>query len=638
MLLVTWDTVRVDALRIHGGRAATPTFERIANEGARFEEAISPCPITLPSHATILTGLFPMSHGLHNNAVASLSPSFRTLAEVFQDRDYHTSAVVAALPLESKYGLSRGFDVYDDEWTEPGGLFPFEYSQRRAREVTDAAITHLKEPLASGRPFFQWVHYYDPHFGYLPPEPFATEYRDDPYAGEIAYTDRELSRLIDLLESEGRLDETIIVITSDHGESLGEHGEAYHGSLIYDATQRVPLAVRYPEKIPAGRVLEGQVTLADICPTVIDLAGRRNERVGKGNSLADWLSGGPPNTTPYVFLEAAMLSALFGTTPSRGIRSHETKYIHHQDIPEVYDLGRDPEELDDLGREDKERAERLFETYRKLWQALQESSGQGSGTTLTPEEEEAMRRLGYLGSGNGRPIEWEPKRESDPRPHVSDVSRQLMEEEMLHFLDRERMDLARWQLARLPNDGNGDFLRGKYFDAAGESQKAIEAFDRAWRRGMESSPRFAGGKTWTRGDRLVEVARALKRLGAESATDAYFRAAAQAERPELLVEGAEGLDEEAARPLLELAERYHQPAVRLALSRHWLRSQQPEKSGEILRDAARRWSKDLDILLALAEWEAYHGERGRVDAILERAASLPGSESRVAELRRRLPD
>lgn len=632
VLIVTLDTVRMDALETYGGPAAVPTFDRIAREGALFDEAISPCPITLPSHTTILTGRFPISHGIHNNAVSSLSPEAETLAEVLARRDYHTSAVIGALPLASEYGLDQGFAIYDDEWPEAEEPYPFEYHQRRAGAVTDAAIAALGAPLENGEPFFQWVHYYDPHFGYLPPPPFDELYRDDLYSGEIAYTDRELGRLLEFLERAGRLDDTLVIVTSDHGEALGEHGEAYHGSLVYDATQRVPLAMRWPGRIPAGRVLSGQVTLADIFPTVVDLLGVPIGPDVQGRSLASWLRGGPPATTPYVYLEAAMLAALFNTTPVRGLRGNGYKYIHHIDAPELYDLVRDPRETEDLGREDVERAEKLRESFRALAQELQAASTVAESRSLSAEEQEAMRRLGYLGTQSRGTIDWEPKRELDPRPYVADVGRQLMQEEMLFFLERDRLDLATWQLDRLPDDGNGAFLRGKYFERTGELETAAEAYEEALRLGVRGSPAFAGGKTWTQGERLLAIGQALRRLGRKPrAADAFRQAAAELDRPELLVTAADCLEPAQAQPLLDIAQRYPRPAVAPALADYWLERGELDRAGEVLRQAEKRWPRDLGIVLALADWEERHGTSEVAKQLLERAAELPGGAAAVRE-------
>ncbi len=637
VLIVTWDTVRADALESQGGTAPVPTFDRIAREGARFTEAISPCPITLPAHATIWTGRFPISHGIHNNGVSVLADEAETLAEILQKRGYWTSAVIGALPLASDYGLDQGFDVYDDEWSENEAPFPFEYHQRRATEVTDAALRALTMPAESGVPFLQWVHYYDPHFGYLPPPPFDETYRDDPYAGEIAYTDRELGRIIDQLESWQRLDDTIVIITSDHGEALGEHGEAYHGSLIYDATQRVPLAIRWPAGIPAGRILDGQVTLADLFPTVLDLLGLPAGSAVQGRSLAGWLAGGAPAITPFVYLEAAMLSALFNTTPARGMRSSSWKYVHHREAPEVYDLALDVGETVDLGRADSSRSEKLEETYRSLVASLRTPSTSAQDRPLSSSEQEALRRLGYLGGKSSRPLDWEPDRELDPRPYVADVGRQLMQEEMLAFLERGRLDLARWQLDRLPAGGGGAFLRALYHERVEESELAIAAYEEALRLGVEASPPFAGGSTWTRGARLLDIAEGLKRLGQrESASRAYRQASAELDRPELLVAAAEGLPEGEARPILEIAARYRRPAVSVALAEHWERHQDVVRAGELLREAEAKWPQDLEVVLARAGWEARHGEVETARGLLRRAAALPGGASRASALERQL--
>ena len=246
VLLVTIDTLRADRVGAYGAATAAPTpaLDALASEGSFFRKAQAPTPITLPSHASILTGQTPPRHGVRHNGLFRLSSETITLAERFQQAGYDTGAVVAAVVLDAAYGLDQGFDHYDAEISSRrAGLTGFH--ERRAEEVTEAALAWLgrREP---GRPFLLWVHYYDPHAVYDPPPPFDERHRDDLYAGEIAYVDSQLSRLIEALRVGGALDETVVAVTADHGESLGEHGEATHSYTVYDAALHVPADPAWP--------------------------------------------------------------------------------------------------------------------------------------------------------------------------------------------------------------------------------------------------------------------------------------------------------------------------------------------------------------------------------------------------------
>ena len=244
LLLVSIDTLRADHVGVYGAvDARTPVIDRLAAEGTRFTTAIASAPLTLPSHASILTGLYPPHHGVRYNGISRLLPSFDTLTERLRDAGYATGAVVGSAVLAGKYGLDQGFDHYDDDTRSRG-----DPAERPASEVTDGALAWLEH---AERPFFLWVHYYDPHERYAPPAPFADRFAGRPYDGEVAYVDAELGRLFDSLAARGELDEALIVVTSDHGESLGEHAELTHSYSLYDAVLAVPLVFRGPGVPPA---------------------------------------------------------------------------------------------------------------------------------------------------------------------------------------------------------------------------------------------------------------------------------------------------------------------------------------------------------------------------------------------------
>jgi arylsulfatase A-like enzyme/Flp pilus assembly protein TadD len=343
VLLVSIDTLRADHVGAYGAAGArTPTLDRLAAEGVRFENAIATSPLTLPSHASLLTGLRPPRHGVRHNGLFHLGEEATTLAERFRDAGRATGAVVGAYVLAARFGLAQGFGTYDDrmsaERAVAGG-----YLERRAAAVTDRALEWLA---ATPGPFFLWVHYYDPHADYAPPGPYATEFRERPYDGEIAYVDRELGRLLAGLEQAGRLPRTLVALTADHGESLGEHGEATHGYGLYDATLRVPLLVRGPG-VPAGRVVGGVVSGVDVAPTLLALAGAAPLTDADGRDLAPlWREGAPPSSQ-VAYAESLATEIDQGWSPVFAVRSRTHHYVRAP-RPELYDVAADPKQLRDL--------------------------------------------------------------------------------------------------------------------------------------------------------------------------------------------------------------------------------------------------------------------------------------------------
>src|SRR5262249_5702899 len=270
VLLITIDTLRADRLGAYGStKGLTPTFDRLA-QGVRCTQAFSHAPMTLPAHASILTGLTPRRTGVHNNTSTRLADGIPTLATWLKRAGYRTGAFVGAFVLDARFGLARDFDVYDDRMPHRDRT-SFHVAERRAADVLSAAAGWIASPwpAASGHPFFAWVHLFDPHAPYDAPP----EYRNgrSPYHAEVAYTDAALGALLDRLRAEDALDRTLIVLTADHGESLGEHGEPTHGLFAYDSTIRIPLIVSGPG-IDATTI-DASVAHADIAPTILDLVG-----------------------------------------------------------------------------------------------------------------------------------------------------------------------------------------------------------------------------------------------------------------------------------------------------------------------------------------------------------------------------
>ena len=389
VLLVTIDTLRADALSSYGGPAATPNLDRLAAGGARFEFAHAHAVVTLPSHASILTGLYPFEHGIHDNAGYRLPDDSRTLASMLRAEGFPTGAFVAAFPLDSRFGLDAGFDVYDDRFGHAEGPSDFTIAERPAEVVVAAARAWIESQTER---WFAWVHLFDPHAAYRPPPPFDARYAASPYHGEVAYADHALGPLLAAARAGGGRP-TLVVVTSDHGEGLGEHGERTHGLFAYEATLRVPLILAQvgagsPE--PAGGVVSTEPARhVDIVPSVLDALALPVPSGLPGRSLLDPAPAG--GGEPLSYFEALSASLNRGWAPLRGVLAGRDKYI---DLPlaELYDLRADPAESDNLfaGRAGRARA------LATLLGDLPASDPLARRIAETAETAERLRSLGYI--------------------------------------------------------------------------------------------------------------------------------------------------------------------------------------------------------------------------------------------------
>ena len=365
VLLVTIDTLRADALGSYGGPAATPNLDRLAAAGARFEFAHAHAVVTLPSHASILTGLYPFEHGLHDNAGYRLPDDRPTLAAMLRARGFATGAFVAAFPLDSQFGLDAGFDVYDDRFGHAEGPSDFTIAERPAEAVVAAARAWIESQRGL---WFAWVHLFDPHAAYRPPPPFAARYAGSPYHGEVAYADHALGPLLAAAAEDGGRP-TFVVVTADHGEALGEHGERTHGLFAYEATLRVPLIFAQLGRAAAGRSGDGVVAAeparhVDIVPSVLDALSLPAPPALPGRSLLDPAPAGAENE-PLSYFEALSASLNRGWAPLRGVLAGRDKYIDLP-LPELYHLEADPAESDNLVAERAGRAQELARLLKDL--------------------------------------------------------------------------------------------------------------------------------------------------------------------------------------------------------------------------------------------------------------------------------
>jgi arylsulfatase A-like enzyme/Tfp pilus assembly protein PilF len=366
VLLVTIDTLRGDALRSYGGRADTPNLDRLAAEGVRYTFAHAHAVVTLPSHTSIVTGRYPYEHGVRDNAGFRLSESATTLAEMLHAKGWATGAFVGAFPLDRQFGLAQGFDVYDDLSGRELPAAEFAFPERRAEEVVAAARAWVDQ---QQKPWFLWVHVFDPHAPYAAPAPFDTRYPADRYAGEVAYVDQALGPLLELAHRGPR--RTAIVVTADHGEGLGDHGESTHGVFAYESTLRVPLILAQvgPESRPARRpaVVDAPVRHIDIVPTIADLVAMGVADDLHGRTLLSAGNGDEGSRESYFEAMTTMLKR--GWAPLRGVLVGREKYI---DLPiqELYDLGPDPHELKNLAVSTSARARTMSTRLENMGAAL----------------------------------------------------------------------------------------------------------------------------------------------------------------------------------------------------------------------------------------------------------------------------
>lgn len=403
LVLVTLDTTRADHLGCYGDtKAETPNLDRLAAEGALFEQAVAVAPLTLPSHASILTGLYPPRHGVRDNADFRLPDAETTLAEHLKAQGYATAASVGTYILAAELGLKQGFDTYDEPRPAPRPAASDASSvryvpivERPAALVVGDAVRAV-DAMKDG-PFFLWVHLYDPHEPYAPPPPFRERFAGRLYDGEIASADLELGRLFDALRAKGLYDRTVIAVTADHGESLGEHGEDTHGLFVYDSTLEVPLIVRYPAKIGAGTRYAGLVSGVDLAPTLLALMGLPPMRTAQGLSVAAGLAGGTLPEREPVYAESLYGERAYGWAPLHALRSSKEKYI---DAParELYDLARDPAETINLAAKNAAAVSawegRLAEAERSMG-----GSDPEAASGMSEEQRERIASLGYVSAG-----------------------------------------------------------------------------------------------------------------------------------------------------------------------------------------------------------------------------------------------
>jgi arylsulfatase A-like enzyme/cytochrome c-type biogenesis protein CcmH/NrfG len=392
--LISVDTLRADRLSCYGYKGLqTENLDQLARAGVRFETVLSPVPVTLPAHVSMLSGLYPFQHGVQDNGRFRVPAGQNLLAERLKGSGYRTAAFVSSIVLDRTYGLDQGFDLYDVSIDPAMSLMgqPFE----RPASETVAAVTNWLRQDSSG-PFFLFVHLYDPHAPYRPPPPYSQRYQDRPYDGEIAFVDAELGKLLAALEDKGLSEDTLVVLTGDHGESLGEHGEPTHGVFLYESSVRVPLILRLPGKLPAAKVVSNQVSLVDLVPTVLAVLEFPSPEGLPGRNLMPLLSSSP-GPDPAVLLESEFQRFNFLWSALAAVRYQDWKYVQAP-RPELYNLKKDPGELKNLFSDDPDRATGLAQRLDAMRAKLAPTgAARAPHAVLDAEHRRQLQSLGYLG-------------------------------------------------------------------------------------------------------------------------------------------------------------------------------------------------------------------------------------------------
>lgn len=395
VLLISIDTCRADYLSCYGyPRKITPNIDAVAKEGILFSHALTPVPLTLPAHSSMLTGTNPPYHGVHDNIGYKLSESNRTIAEILWRNGYTTGAIISSFVLDAQFGTNQGFDYYNDDFVEP--IESFYHNERRGGEASRFACDWLEKH--QNEPSFLFLHYYDPHDKYEPPEPFAALFKDNLYAGEIAYVDYCIGDVIKKLKDLNLYDSTLLIITGDHGEMLEEHGEKTHGYFIYHSALHVPLIVKVPAG-PKGKKIDALSGLVDIVPTICGLLKISPPPTVHGIDLSPLIykKGKIENKQRYIYSES-LLPTQYDCTPLLSVVNGYWKYIQAP-RQELYDLNKDRQENNNLVDKDPKRAQLLQEHLKLILQEQLRTDQSDTKIVLDEKTRKSLESLGYIGAG-----------------------------------------------------------------------------------------------------------------------------------------------------------------------------------------------------------------------------------------------
>jgi arylsulfatase A-like enzyme/Flp pilus assembly protein TadD len=602
LVLVTIDTLRADRVGCYGhAAAATPALDGLAREGVLVEDAVVQVPQTRPSHASIFTGRYPFEHGLRDNYSPPLDARTPTLAALLQERGYQTAAFIGAYPVSRASGLDRGFATFDDPFGADSRASVRDVRvERPADAVVDRALHWLDAPRT--RPFFAWVHLFDPHAPYEPPAPYRRRFARRPYDGEVAFADAQVGRLLAWLDRARLRESTLVVVTSDHGEGLGDHGEDEHLLLVYDTTLRVPLLLAWPGRLPAGARVRGQFRSIDLMPTVLELLGQPAPPV-TGVSRADALRTGGRIPDNESYAESLYGRLHFGWAALRSLRGEGWKLIDAP-RPELYRIAEDPGEEGNL----IDRRANVAEAMRARLRHYDAADPDPSAADVDDGAAERLAALGYLGGGlfRGTPSGADPKDKlAEFQAHHRETSRALRlyrtgrTAEALPILER----LSRGPTASF----NVEYYLGRALAESGRPADAVPHLQKAVDLASTAAPAHAH-LTW-----------ALARAGrpAEALAAAERGLVQSPENPDLVhAKGALLLRQgkaAAARPWLERARSLDpaHPGVRIDLAALLRGLGELEPARVEAEQAARLAPKSPDARVALG---LALGAMGREDA------------------------
>lgn len=464
IILITFDTTRADHIGCYQDQPAhTPTLDSLAACGIRFTQAVTPVPLTLPAHASLLTGLNPTRHGIRDNGAYHLDPSIPVLAEQLKTSGYQTGAFVSAFVLARQFGLNRGFDAYDDALV----------GERSGLRTNQAALRWV-ERLDGERPYFLWMHYYEPHAPYQPPARFRALPGLSPYAQEVAAADAAAGELLAALRARGRLKHAAVVCVGDHGEGLGDHGEDEHGIFLYDEAVRVPFLLNLPRE--AGpRAVASSVSLIDVAPTLLDLAGLPALPDVEGASLMPCAHGAAFAARKAEYCETYCPEFNYDHSALQALRTSRWKYIRAPE-PELYDLARDPEERRDLHAEAPDTARAIARQLDRYLASVTAPSSEAA--ELSGEDLERLQSLGYV--SGGRPSQPVRRALPDPKAMIP-VLRDFAAAKEALYAERlpEAVEGFRKVLARSPENVVAALNLGKCLTRLQRPGEAVEVLSRA---------------------------------------------------------------------------------------------------------------------------------------------------------------
>ena len=476
LVLITLDTTRADRLGAYGWtRVPTPNLDRIAGEGVVFEHAVAPAPLTLPAHSSLFTAKSPPQHGVRDNGGFFLDQRETTLAERLKAGGVTTGGFVGAYVLDRKWGIAQGFDRYVDDFD----LSKFDTPslgevERPGNEVADRALEWL-QTVKSSR-FFGWLHFYDAHSPYAPPEPYRARFADRPYLGEIAFVDAQIGRIRAFLEQERLLDRTVIVVIGDHGESLGDHGESTHGFFVYQSVLQVPLMVLAPYDALRGRRVADVVRTVDVMPTILDLMGIPFADNVEGRSLVPLMTGTVREMGLAAYAEAVYPRYHYGWSDLRSLTSDRFKFIEAP-RPELYDLARDPNETRNLYEERRPLADRMAAILRAA--DSNSAAGVRPAADVDPDTRARLAALGYVGTFVATPTA-DRAQLADPKDKIELFNLVITARELIH--DEHDSDgglkALRQVVDKDPQVIDAWLMMGNEYSRRREFSRALESFQR----------------------------------------------------------------------------------------------------------------------------------------------------------------